>query len=138
MDDKERLQALDNEPDPLKARTDIENADAGSEPAKLRMPIDQWLALRKEAGLKIDPKTAEVFFRWGQVLDPYGIYTDLTEEEECIGRVYFARSPGSDIWVEFGDLPDETLQELLKKVEAGDYDDDLERKWQKTLGIKFR
>jgi hypothetical protein len=105
--------------------TDIENADAGLEPAKVRMPVDQWLAFRKEAGLKIDPKTAEVFYEWGQVLDPYGIYSDLTEEEECIGRVYFARSPGSDIWVEFADLPDETLHELRKKVQAGAYDDDL-------------
>src|SRR5580704_16243126 len=82
-------------------RTDLENADAGSKPAKLWTPVDQWLATRKEAGLKIDPRTAEVVYNWGQVLDPYGIYSDLTEEERCIGLIYFARSPGSDIWVEF-------------------------------------
>jgi hypothetical protein len=107
-------------------RTDSENADAGSEPAEVQPPVDQWLAIRKEAGLKIDPKTAEVVYNWGQVLDPYGIYSDLTDEERCIGRIYFARSPGSDIWVEFSDLPDETFDELRKKVEAGDYDDDLD------------
>lgn len=105
----------------------VENVDADAKSTQDETPQDQWLAFRKEAGLKIDPKTAEVFYEWGQVLDPYGIYTDLTEEEECIGRLYFARSPGSDIWVEFGDLPEETLHELRKKVEAGDYDDDLER-----------
>ena len=43
----------------------------------------QWLAIRKEAGLKIDPESAEVFWNWGQVLDPYGIW-DLTDEEKCI------------------------------------------------------
>jgi hypothetical protein len=26
------------------------------------MPLDWWLAIRKEAALKIDPKTAEVFW----------------------------------------------------------------------------
>ena len=26
------------------------------------MPLDRWLAIRKEAALKIDPQTAEVFF----------------------------------------------------------------------------
>jgi hypothetical protein len=30
---------------------------------------------------------------------------DLTDEEKCMGRIYFARSPGSEIWVHYYDLP---------------------------------
>jgi hypothetical protein len=32
----------------------------------------QWLAIRKEAGLKLDPETAEVEWCYAQTLDPYG------------------------------------------------------------------
>ena len=67
--------------------------------------MEQWLVVRKEAGLKINPKTAEVD---AQTLDPYGVYPDLPEECQQVGREYFARSPGSDIWVHFHDLPEET------------------------------
>jgi hypothetical protein len=42
--------------------------------------VEQWLAIRKEAGLKINPKTAEVEWRYAQTLDPYGVYPDLPEE----------------------------------------------------------
>jgi hypothetical protein len=70
--------------------------------------IEEWLSARKEAGLKINPETAEVYWRHGQVLNPYGPDLDLPEEGHCIGRIYFARSPESEIWVEFGDLPDTT------------------------------
>jgi hypothetical protein len=74
----------------------------------------QWLAIRKEAGLKIDPETAEVDWGYGQTLDPYGVLDEweLPEEFHCVGREYWARSPGSDIWVHFGDLP-EAVRELI-------------------------
>jgi hypothetical protein len=87
----------------------------------------QWLAIRKEAGLKIDPETAEVFWEHGQVPDPYGLY-DLTDEEYCVGRNYFARAPGSDVWVSFDDLPDAVCDRLWARLKAGDFrrdDDDL-------------
>ena len=74
--------------------------------------IKKWLKLRKEEGLKIDPDTAETMCAYTYLLDPYGVYSDLSEEEQQIGRSYFARSPGSDIWVEFGDLPKETREKL--------------------------
>src|SRR5262245_57220341 len=64
----------------------------------------RWLTARQEEALKIDPDTAEVFCEHGSVRDPYGL-DDLTYEEDCIGRNCFARSPGSDVWVSFGDLP---------------------------------
>jgi hypothetical protein len=63
---------------------------------------EEFLAVRKEAGLKIDPKTAEVDWSYAGVGNPYGIFPG---EPWCVGRAYFARSPGSDVWVKFGDLP---------------------------------
>ena len=74
-----------------------------------------WRAIRKEAGLKIDPETAEVTWIYGLTLDPYGVYPDLPEELQQVGREYFARSPGSDVWVKFGDLPEATRDALWKK-----------------------
>jgi hypothetical protein len=87
-----------------------------------RMRKEQWLAVRKEAGLKIDPETAEVFWDYGQVLDPYRLY-DLTDEEYCIGRNYFARSPGSDLWLSFHDLPAAVCDRLWARMRAGDFGD---------------
>ena len=80
-----------------------------------QMTVEEWLAIRKEAGLKIDPKTAEVDWTYAQTLDPYGIYTEPPDECSQVGREYFARSPGSDIWVEFGDLPKATRDALWEK-----------------------
>jgi len=68
-----------------------------------------WHALLEIAGRQIDPKNAEVCCRCRQVVDPYGVYPDLPPECDWVGRLYFARNPGSGVWVEFGDLPDATL-----------------------------
>jgi hypothetical protein len=76
--------------------------------------VDQWLAIRKEAALKIDPETAEVLWDYGQIADPYGVCPDLPPECECVGRNYFARASGSDVWVWFGDLPNEVEKRLWK------------------------
>ncbi len=78
---------------------------------------EQWLAIRKEAGLKIDPETAEVDWVYGQTLDPYGVCDEweLPEEFHQVGREYFARSPGSDVWVNFSDLPDAVREKLWAK-----------------------
>jgi hypothetical protein len=66
----------------------------------------------KIAGRQIDPKTAEVCSLHRQVVDPYGVYPDLPDECDCVGRCYFARSPGSRVWIEFGDLPEATRDAL--------------------------
>ena len=60
------------------------------------------LAILKEAALHIDPPSAEV--EWIVI----GSYREVWRE-------YFARSPGSDIWVWFGDLPTATLKSLWEK-----------------------
>jgi hypothetical protein len=69
---------------------------------------DRFLATRKEAAQAIDPDTAGVDWSYAQTLDPYG-------EERSVGREHFARSPGSDIWVWFGDLPDAVRDALWEK-----------------------
>jgi hypothetical protein len=76
--------------------------------------VEQWLAVRREAGLLIDPKTAEVDWIYSLTLDPYRIHPDLPEECRQIGREFFTRSPGSDIWIHFSDLPKSTADELWK------------------------
>ena len=94
-----------------------------------QISMDEWLATRKEAGLKIDPQTAEVMWTYAFTMDPYGVHTDLSDEEKQIGRAYFARSPANDIWVQYGDLPDETLRALRgseqERRPLKAYDDDL-------------
>src|SRR5450631_2558878 len=76
--------------------------------------VKKWLAIREKAAQKIGPKTAEVMWRYAQVEDPYGVNPDLPEEHRLVGREYFARSPGSDVWVWFGDLSSATQKTLWK------------------------
>jgi len=40
------------------------------------MTIEQWLAIRREAALRIDPETAEVMCTHANIADPYDIYPD--------------------------------------------------------------
>jgi hypothetical protein len=78
----------------------------------------KWLAARKEAGLHIDPETAEVTGNYGQILDPYGVDPYLPAECQQGGWDYFARAPESHVWVWFGDLPDAT-RAILDAKDAG-------------------
>ena len=73
----------------------------------------------KEAGAKIDPETAVIHWHWAQVIDPYGIFP-YRPEADCVGREYFARSPESDIWVDFGDLPPKTRDALWRRIDSND------------------
>ena len=107
-----------------------ETAAAAPEAVETAKSADQireeWLAIRKRAGDKIDPETAEVTFWFGQILDPYGINPDLPKECYEGGRLYFARSPGSDIWVSFYDLPAASCDRLWEKLRADELPDPLE------------
>jgi hypothetical protein len=80
-----------------------------------KIGVHQWLGIRKDAALKIDPATAEVTCHYGMIMDPYGVDPDLPDELWQIGRVYFARAPGSDVWVSFDDLPDEVCTALRNR-----------------------
>jgi hypothetical protein len=72
---------------------------------------------RRAAGLLIDPSTAEIDWNYAQLSDPYGDGLPLLPEEEQVGRAYFARAPGSDIWVHLGELPDATRDAIWKRFE---------------------
>jgi hypothetical protein len=72
-------------------------------------------AIRKEAGLNIDPETAEMTWQHGSGLDPYGLHDLTHEKDDYVQRNYFARSPGSEVWVWFGDLPDKIRDALWEK-----------------------
>jgi hypothetical protein len=70
---------------------------------------------RKEAGILIDPATAEMTHSLAEILDPYGDGLDLPDNEaRAVMREYFVRAPGSDIWVWLNDLPDETAREAIR------------------------
>jgi hypothetical protein len=87
--------------------------------------VERWLVARREEGARIDPETAEVTFRLGQVLDPYGIYLKEEVPEEERGRIvrnYFARSPRGE-WISFDDLPKPTLDRLWTRMKAGEVTD---------------
>ena len=75
----------------------------------------EWLAIRKREALEIDPETAEADWEYGAVLYRYGLYPDLDGELNQTGRVYFARRPGSNIWVCFDDLPDKVRDRLWEQ-----------------------
>lgn len=79
---------------------------------------EKWLAIRRKAGRKIDPETAEVTWIFAYDFDPYGVDPELPEELRVVSRNYFARAPGSDIWVCFNDLPIATAHALWKKHKA--------------------
>lgn len=78
----------------------------------LNITTEQWLQIRKDEAMRIDPETAEVDWSYGETFDPYGIGLELSDEERQVGREYFARNRGSDIWVWFGDLPKKTRDML--------------------------
>jgi len=102
--------------------TNVEN-----EAQAIELTTEEWIATRKEAGLKIDPATAEVTWKWAQVLDPYGVNPNLPEECDQVGRVWFVRSPGSDVWVCEYDLPEATITALKERnpreIEIWPFDD---------------
>ena len=85
--------------------------------------VKEWRAIRKKAGKKIDPETADVTWGWEYTIDPYGLYPFHSEMESCIGREHFARAPNSEIWVWFGDLTDEITDKLRKRPRPDVYDD---------------
>ncbi|MET4449379.1 hypothetical protein ABIB75_007693 [Bradyrhizobium sp. GM2.2] len=130
--------------------TDVEKAndqktnDESYADTQKRETVEEWLAIRKRAGLEIDPAIAEIMWTHGLTLDPYGVRSDLPEELRQIGRVYFARAPGSDIWVSFGDLPDVTCKALWKRPETrpktfvDDMPAEIQEAWRKCVEARSK
>src|SRR5262249_30700496 len=71
--------------------------------------IAEYVAQRKQAGLLIDPETAEVEWWRANEQDPYAIGED-PEEMGCSNKCHFVRAPGSDMWIYLGDLPEATIK----------------------------
>jgi hypothetical protein len=76
---------------------------------------ENFREVRRQAGLLMNPSTAEVTWWYVQDMDPYGIDPELPEQYHCISRGYFARAPKSDIWVCFDDLPKSSHDALWEK-----------------------
>jgi hypothetical protein len=70
----------------------------------------QWLAIRKASGPQIDPNNAEVISMYRDALSYRVVGMVGVPELE-----HFARSPESDEWVRFCDLPDDTRLALCTK-----------------------
>jgi len=79
--------------------------------------LESFYLIRREAGLKLDPAAAEVEWWYIQMADPYRVEPDLPEEYQQIGRGYFARSPETDVWIWFCDLPEATRNALWQEHE---------------------
>ena len=77
----------------------------------------QWLASRKEAGLKINIETCELG-RWpANDCDPYGIKVDLNKEIYVqIGTNRFVRSAESRGWVCEDDLPLDKCKAMYDRI----------------------
>lgn len=103
-----------------KAGGDVADHETASDPTN-SAELEEWLALRKKAGLKIDPETAEVDCWYAATLDPYGVDPNLPEEYRQVGREYFARAPESEVWVSFDDLSEEVVKRIWQRMAAGDY-----------------
>jgi hypothetical protein len=97
----------------MKMESQMNEGSKSSEFSTVRIKWEVWKELRELAGRQIDPTTAEVLCSSGKIGDPYGVYPN---ERDCIGRLYFARSPGTNLWIEFGDLPEATRVALKESV----------------------
>jgi hypothetical protein len=77
-------------------------------------------AERAAVAERIDPATAEVWFMYGSVLDPYGCPEEADWLEDNVARCWFAADPVEGIAVSFYDLPEATLHALEAKRQEAD------------------
>jgi hypothetical protein len=70
--------------------------------------IDGSTSARRAEGMRIVAETAEVELFLMVEIDP----STFEPKFDRVRSGYFARAPGSDIWVEFCDLPDRTREKL--------------------------
>jgi hypothetical protein len=98
--------------------------------------IEVYIKRVQEEALKIDPATAEID-RWRvpAALNSYGFYPEPLDENQSFKDqtagpfekqidistrlTWFARSPGSDLWIEFDNLPEAVRSALEAQINAG-------------------
>lgn len=84
-----------------------------------------------EAARSIDPRTATLKWRYGDILDPYNQAVDR-DYETNFGRLYYLVDPDDRVWVEVGDVrclhPDVSDQEWHQLMrEAAGRDESFDR-----------
>jgi hypothetical protein len=77
-----------------------------SEVSTVTIRWEVWKELVELAGRQIDPATADVICDVADMFDPYGLFPG--NENAYPDRLYFARSPATNFWIEFRDLPEAT------------------------------
>jgi hypothetical protein len=107
----------------------------------VKVTLKYLSALRKEVGRHMDPETAEVLWDIGQIMDPYGDEgPNLPKELQQGGDNYFVRSPGSDLWICFTDLPEATVKYLWanQKFQKAEEEGMRSRRWKPTSHFDVR
>jgi hypothetical protein len=93
--------------------------------AEGKISVEDWFRRIKEEGTRIDPETAIYTDTYAALVDPYGVFGELPEEmhQHQYDWYQFARSPESEIWVEFEDLPEDTRNRILERIRLGELTD---------------
>jgi len=101
----------------VQALKDGEARRGVSEAPMTKDEYEEFRAGRRVDGMTVDPEACEVMWQFAQVIDPYGVLYPggVPPECDCVGRAYFARAVGSDVWVEFGDLREESVKRLWER-----------------------
>ncbi|MCD9106065.1 hypothetical protein [Bradyrhizobium japonicum] len=89
-------------------------ANGGPPIDECNFDVNEFRAIRKVEGQKIEPDSATMICKHAPTLDPYGI-DDLPARVTQSGRQYYARAPGGEMWVSFYDLPAETRSALWSR-----------------------
>lgn len=101
--------------DDIKTRITTVGFDSSNETPAMTAKAQQWLEIRRLEARKIEPETAKVMWAYTERTDPYGIQRVEPEEGPSVGRSYFARRPGANVWVAFADLDPATRSALWVK-----------------------
>ena len=55
----------------------LDSSESTRDVTSAQITVEQWLEIRKEAGLQIDPETAKVRWEYAQTMDPYGVDPEI-------------------------------------------------------------
>jgi hypothetical protein len=98
-----------------------------NEQSSKKVDVGNFRRRMKRIGKAIDSRTADILWAYAQTLDPYGLNLALPPELDQVGREYFARNRGGDVWVLFDDLPEKTRTVLRARARRGQFNAPLSR-----------
>jgi hypothetical protein len=96
--------------------SDCSLRDAVNGKRPLPPEVEERRKKRRKAGELIDIETCEIICQMTEVLDPYDDHL-VPPIMSCVGRTYFVRNKGGDEWIEKGDLPQERVEALWKRID---------------------